>query len=166
MKTLHVQTKKVTSHNSKGEPNFEELVLKLGEFKPFDNFVKHLFVSNYSSVNVIGYFDSLTGKNGDDVDVLSQFQYKIDQFINNVPEVVTDYKALSEKLSKENEALDQRLSNLENIIKQNNKTSEEPSEEDARKSALREEIRALGGKSQGLKTIESLSNRLEELKEQ
>ncbi len=171
-KTIHVQTSKVSGHDVNGEPIKEVLVTKLranGANGPFEEFLKVIKNNKFTKLVVVGiYTPEFINDKKEKVSAkletekgFEKYQTLLDEVLNPTKEVVVDYKAKYE----EQEA---RLAKLEAAIAGGNSdTTGEGGDgagEDEYKKELQEEIKELGGKYQGLHTIEGLEKRLEELK--
>lgn len=184
-KTVHVQTKKITGYDNDGESMVETLVIKLrtnGNNGPFEEFLKVIHNNKYKSLTVVGVYSPAyvdeSGKKVEDklsTEGVEAFQKLINEVKNPVKATKVDYKALSEKQSDMMSEMMERLEALEGKNKdaynQSYSTESGGTEslimiqaDEETKKELRDEILSLGGKVQGLKSVEGLEKRLKELK--
>jgi hypothetical protein len=108
MKTIVVVTKKIVAHKENGTPITEEIKQKLSPEMTFNKFLKYLSNQYYTSVTVVEAFE---GKKALDV---KEYQEKVDNAMEKKQSDRIDYKALSEKQSKQLEEALKRLEVLEN----------------------------------------------------
>jgi DNA-binding NtrC family response regulator len=158
MKTIHVKTRKVVAHKANREPVYEEVTQKLSELNPFKTFVKLIIANGYASADVVGVYDSNTKEVSTEESVISVYQEQIDNAFDPVKEKIVDYKAKAE-------SLEERLKALEELVssQSNNTKKSDPDEE--YKQELKDRVKELGGKLNGLTTVDSLENKIKELEE-
>lgn len=100
MKTILVQTKKITSHLENGEPIYETINQHLAPEMTFNKFLKYLPNQNYAKVTVLEVSED--DKKLNEVEL---YQGKVDKALK--PEVKTNDKdAIIAELTKRLEALE------------------------------------------------------------
>ena len=155
MRTVHVQTKKVSSYDGKGLPIIETITQKVrsnGSNDEFEALCAIALATGYLSLEVVKVLNTKTKK---EVDEVEKYQAILDSFIEPAEEPV-DLQTENETLKAQNEAILKRLEALES------KGSKDDEKE--YRDELKAEIEELQGKPlKGGFTTEVLEMKRDEL---
>jgi len=157
-KVIYLKVAKVGSQNSDMTTSIERTEVTLEEGKNFNNFVKHLHVQNDIDSEPPHVTKVVIVKNGkvidNDVDK-APYQKQVEAALDKMknPNKVIDYKAESEKQSKLNADLLERLEALEN--KGNEKSDDREALED-KANELEISFRSTIGDEKLLKKIQDI----------
>lgn len=163
MRTVHLQTKRILSHDRKGQSVFETIVQKLrsnGINDDFEQTVSRLNAVGYADVTVMAVFELGNHK---EVDEIEKYQKIINDVIEPEEEVANPIEAENKSLRADLDEIKATLAVLEMKGIDFTQVDKEETPEEYRKE-VQEAIKALGGSIKGMNTIEQLENRLEELK--
>ena len=155
---IYLKVAKVGSQNADMTTLVERNTITLEAGKNFNNFVKHLHVQNYINTEppvVVKVIEMVDGKIKSELDK-SQYQKQVQEALDKMknPTGQIDYKKESEKQSKVNADLLERLEALEN--KGDNDKSEDREALEAKAKELGIEFRSNIGDNKLLEKIQKI----------
>tara|TARA_R110000744_G_scaffold275082_1_gene388049 strand:+ start:8005 stop:8538 length:534 start_codon:yes stop_codon:yes gene_type:complete len=167
-KTVHLKTSKIISYGANGQPIFETIVQKLRSNGNNDDFEAVIAVTpavGYASVEVVGVFDLKTHEPIEGA--IKKYQAKVDAILKPQPvEETQDVTAVIEENKQLKENMAKIMDRLDAMENKADTTPVTPVTEDSDaeyKAELKAEIKSLGGRIQGLITIDQLEARRDSL---
>lgn len=162
-KVIHVETRRVSSHDQNHEAIYETITQKLQYIglpnDPFNSFVSHLNCNKYTGAKVVKVLDfDVEKQKYNETELIEEFQAKIDSVKFKKQELGGSIKDQLEQERKEKQELEERLKALEAAVLKQKPDIDEEFEE------MKLEAKDLGISLRGIKTKEQLQAKLDEAK--